>query len=195
MPKRFFLCVGFFSLLLFSSVVAVEPVGYFTSEVDLSKKFIEYVCSENVSIRFASHRLSDVEVIRSLVEAHRRGVSVEVLVDSVSVTTKTPLKLLEDSGIKVFVWKGLEVEKKGPKKHMHHTFCVFGQSKLWTGSYSFSLKRLFAHEENAIVLENKKVASDFLKEFQKMVNRESVPFVFSSIHKEDKKGFCSEKNF
>lgn len=174
MSKNLFLSVfcfsAFFMGLTFGS--AIEPVVYFTSETDLSKKFIEQIKSESKKIRMATERLSDVEVIKALVAAHKRGVSVEVIVDPITVTSRSPLSLLVSGGISVFVWKPdvepLKKKKNEPARRMHHVFCVFGSNISWTGSYSFSLKRLFAHRENALVLQDEKVSSAFISEFEKM---------------------------
>ncbi len=170
MRKIFFIyfCLCSFGFCLPFYGTAIDPVVYFTSESDLSKKFIEYVQKETDSIKMASHRLSDLQVIRALIAAHKRGVSIEVLVDPVTVTIKTPIKLLVDQGIKVLVWKA-DGKKGSPAKHMHHTFCIFGKATCWTGSYTFSVKKVSHHQESSLVLQDTKTCADFLKEFDRMV--------------------------
>ena len=174
MSKNIFL--WFFCLLPFSEAISlessIEPSVYFSSEIDLSKKFIELIKNEPAKIRMATERLSDVEVVQALIAAHKRGVSVEVIVDPVTVTSRSPLALLVEERIPVFVWKPDETfsktKKNETKRRMHQVFCVFGSSLSWTGSYSFSLKRLFSHRESALVLQDEKVSAAFISEFERM---------------------------
>jgi phosphatidylserine/phosphatidylglycerophosphate/cardiolipin synthase-like enzyme len=154
------------------ALLALAPVLHLTDETDLTEKFVDLVERETVSIRMASHRLSDVTVVKSLVEAHKKGVSVEVIVDPITITAKSPVRLLAKEGVPVFVFKG--GKKKG---QMHHGFCLFGEAVSWSGSYSFSLKRLFSHRESALVLEEKRIADDFLREFEKMKKDHAEPFL------------------
>lgn len=154
----------------------MESNVYFSEQVDLSEKFIEHVQAETDSIRMASHRLSDVKVIEALIQARSRGVDVMVIVDPVTVTRKSPLTLLLDADIPVYVWNYAALEKKADvSKHMHHSFCLFGKSLVWTGSFSFSLKRLFSHRESACVFSNTKIAGSFLREFNDIKTACSVP--------------------
>ena len=165
-------------ILLFLELRAEEPSLYFTSQVDVAEKFIEKVKAEKKSIRMASHRLSELEVIRSLIEAHKRDVSVEVIVDSLSVTKQTPLTLLVKEGISVFVWRSESFPKKKGEspRRMYHGFCVFGSDTSWTGSYSFSLKSRFHHFEQALLVQDEKISKGFLQEFEEIKKNHTMPF-------------------
>ncbi len=165
-------------VLVFCAAEAQEPSLYLTSQVDVAEKFIERVRGEKKSIRMASHRLSELDVIKALIEAHQKGVSVEVIVDSVSVTKQTPLTLLAKEGIPVFVWQSESFPKKKNEapRRMHHGFCVFGSDLSWTGSYSFSLKSRFHHFEQALVLQDEKISKGFLEEFEEIKKKHTTPF-------------------
>ncbi|MES2198877.1 MAG: phospholipase D-like domain-containing protein [Chlamydiota bacterium] len=167
------IALWFFVLCAFGSLYAKEPTVYFTGETDLAKKCIEYIQRESTSIRIASHRLSNVQVIMALLQAHKRGVFVEVVVDAETVTKHSRLQLLAAEGVAVSIWKA--GNKK--KDHMHHSFCVFGKELTWVGSYSFSLQKKFSHKENAVVLEDETMAQSFLKEFDAV--KMSCPLSFS----------------
>ena len=173
----------FISFVSTSFPSSVEPLVHFSSEVDLSKKFIELIENEPKKIRMATERLSDLEVIQALVKAHKRGVFVEVMVDPITLTRRSPLSLLLDEGVSVFVWKADEemskAKKNESKKRMHHAFGVFGSVTSWVGTYSFSLKRLFSHRESALVLRDEKVASAYILEFERMKATAAVLFLTS----------------
>ena len=148
---------------------AKEPEVYFSATTDLAKKYMEYVGQEEQSIRVVSYRLSDVKIITSLIQAHRRGVSVEVIVDPKSLTKHSKLRLLVEEGGEVFVWKG--------KDRMHHAFCLFGQDLVWTGSYTFSLQTRFQHREGAVILSDLKSGKKFFEEFARIKRENTVPFL------------------
>lgn len=173
-----YICLFIVALVTFLKIDADESYLYFTSEVDVAKKFIERVGEEKQSIKLAAHRLSQVEVIESLIEAHRRNVLVEVIVDSVTITKNTPLSLLVKEGISVFVWNQESFPKKKNQSpgRLHHSFCVFGLKNSWTGSYSFSLKSKFHHFENALFVSNEKVAKAFSQEFEEIKKNHTMPF-------------------
>ncbi len=162
-----------FILCAVGSLYAKEPAIYFTREVDLAKKCIEYIEKESTSIRIASHRLSNAQVVLALLQAHKRGVFIEVVVDAETVTKHSRLQLLANEGVSVLVWKS-EAKKKD---HMHHSFCVFGKNLTWTGSFSFSLQKKFTHKESAIVVEDEEIAQSFLKEFDAVKMSSVLPFL------------------
>lgn len=152
---------------------AKDPSVYFTTDTDLAKKCIEYIQKEQESIRIASHRLSNTQVISALLQAFRRGVLVEVVVDAETVTKHSRLQLLANEGATVLIWKS-EAKKKD---HMHHSFCLFGKELTWTGSYSFSLQKKFNHKENVTVFSDEKISKSFLKEFDAVKKGNTVSFL------------------
>jgi phosphatidylserine/phosphatidylglycerophosphate/cardiolipin synthase-like enzyme len=149
-------------LVICSQGFAIDQV-YFSEKTDLSEKFIEQIGQETQSIKLATHRLSDVKVIQALIEAFRRGVDVQIIVDSVTVSKKTPLTLLTNAGMEVFIWKNDSSRKK--RGSLHHSFALFGSTKVWTGTVSFSVKRLFCHKESALIFSDEKGFQEFLQEF------------------------------
>jgi hypothetical protein len=194
--NRLLLVLCFLATEIMASSPAKGASIYFSEEVDLTEKFLHYVALETQSIQMAAHRLSEVKVIEALIKAHRRGVFVEVLVDPVTVTRKTPLMLLLEADIPVHVWRPKEPQKtlakegkkKSPVKRMHHYFCLFGKETVWTGSFSFSVKKLFSHRESALILVDEKTFCGFAKEFQQMKKDSSTSL---RIFMAEKKGESS----
>ncbi len=178
-------------LCVFSQGVAEEPCLYLTSQEDVAERFIERVQEEKERICLASHKLTHVGIVNALIEAHRRNVLVEVIVDSASVFKSSPIHRLIKEGIFVCVlqspslpvplpprYPGIPpgVAKPTPRfqKRMNHTFCVFGSDLSWTGSYAFIAKSKFAHFENALLLKDEKIAKEFLEEFDRMKKKHVI---------------------
>ena len=177
-----FFFISCFCLFLGANPLVVSgteaPVLYLSLQDDLGRQFIKRVNKERRQIKIATHRLSDPMIIRALIEAHRRSVLVEVLVDPVTVTKNSPLKRLVEEGISVFVWQaeGLPLKKGVKVRRLQHAFCVFGEDVSWTGSYSFSLKRKCQPIENAVLLYDEAIAKGFLQEFERLRQKHSLPF-------------------
>ena len=182
MKKRVFFFVLFLCFASFGFLEAEEPVLYLTSKEDVSLKFIEKVKKESQCIRMASHRLSDPAVVQALMEAHQRKVSVELIVDSTSLTKNTPLKRLLEEGVPVFVWQTEKLPKKKSEapRRLRHAFCVFGADQCWIGSYSFSLKRRFRPFESVLLLQDEKIAKELLMEFEE-IKKEYTISLFSYL--------------
>lgn len=172
-----FLCALAFLFSCISPALSGETSLYLTSKEDVSSRFIEKIGREMKTIRMVSHRLSDPAIIQSFIEAHKKKVSVELIVDSVSLTKNTPLKRLVEEGIPVFIWQADKVPKKKSEalRRLKHSFCVFGVDKCWLGSYSFSLKRKYRPFESVLFLEDEKAAKALLEEFEEMKKEYTVP--------------------
>jgi phosphatidylserine/phosphatidylglycerophosphate/cardiolipin synthase-like enzyme len=156
-------------LLSTVALYAKLPEVYFSATTDLSKKCIEYIRQEDSSIRIVSHRLSDPKVITALLQARRKGVSIEVIVDPKTLTKRSRLRLLAEEGGGVFVWSG--------KDRMHHAFCLFGQDTLWTGSYTFSVSNRYQHREGAILIFDENAGKNFFEEFEIIKKDYTIPFL------------------
>lgn len=166
-----------------------EPCLYLTSREDVAEKFIEKVREEKERICLVTPRLSQLDVVDALIEAYRRNVQVEVIVDSFFISMSSPLHRLIREGIAVWVWQprlfppkcppslpGPYPKKKVriPQKRMNHSFCVFGSDECWTGSYAFSVKSKFPPLENAVLFRSEKLAKEFLEEFGRMKKKHVV---------------------
>lgn len=172
--KWCFVCFLFLSAL--SSSEEKKCLLYFTGQEDVSLRFVEKIQKETKAIRMAAHRLSQKEIIQALVEAHRRNVWIEVIVDAVSVTKHSLLKELLKEGIPVFVWNAKKSAPGGDKaKSLGHRFCVFGQESAWAGSYDFSIKSSSSPLEEALWIEDEEIAKSFLDRFAQLKQSHAVP--------------------
>ncbi len=171
---RFF----FFFLVSVQAFYASDTRLYFSSQESLKDKFLENVRNEKVGIRIVTQRISDKEVVDAILEAHQRKILVQVIVDSIALTKNSPLYLLAEKGVEVFIWKDRRegAFKKRNAKRMKHNFCLFGADISWIGSYSFFIKGHGRHAEEALCLEDKKVSKIFFEEFESMKIRSCQPF-------------------
>ena len=190
--KRF-LCGWIAALLIFSpsapyAVETIQSVGsckvLFSPDDRVADALISLIASEKKSIKAAVYCLMHKGIADALIEAHKRGVPVEVIVDPYSVKARSPLKRMHLAKLPVFVWNppetirqtkgGKEVKERKPL--MHDKFCVLGDSCVWTGSFNFTFEATRRNRENVVVLENRQVAARYLAEFERLKAQGCTPY-------------------
>jgi phosphatidylserine/phosphatidylglycerophosphate/cardiolipin synthase-like enzyme len=148
----------------------------FSPDDKVAEALITMIKREDKSIKAAIYALMHRDIAKALIDAQKRGVRVEVIVDPFSVKSRSPLKKMVAANLPLFVWnppvqervtaKGRKIKRKLPL--MHDKFCIFGDRKVWTGSFNFTFEAATSNRENVIILENTGVAARYLEEFEKI---------------------------
>lgn len=158
-------------------VRSAETSLYLSSKEDIAQKFIERIQGERERVCLATKRLAHGGILEALIDAHRRNVLVEIIVDSTSVSGNSSLHRLIKEGIAVWVWRSPELPRlKRGSQRMNHSFCLFGSTFSWTGSYGFGMKSKIAHLESALLFKDEQVVKELLDEFEKMKGKHSIYF-------------------
>jgi phosphatidylserine/phosphatidylglycerophosphate/cardiolipin synthase-like enzyme len=160
---------------LWGSAVTSHATVYFSPEDQLDKRLIEQIEKETKSIHACIYTFTHRNIANALVEAKKRGVDVEVIVDRFSVKIKAPLERLVEAGIPVFVWDPDRNKRKTAHRPlMHNKFCVF-TDKVWTGSFNFTYEASRIHQENAVVLQEAALVSAYKGQFHTIKLRSCIP--------------------
>jgi phosphatidylserine/phosphatidylglycerophosphate/cardiolipin synthase-like enzyme len=119
------------------------------------------------SIYAAFYKLELKEVSDALLEAHKRGVKVKIFTDDItSWGEKSRLDSLN---------KFLPVKTdKDPASFMHHKFCVIDEKIVWTGSFNPTYSGSCRENNNVVVIMSSLVAAQFIKEFERLWEKESL---------------------
>jgi len=157
-------------------VAECEPIAnyqvLFSPDEAVAEELISLIDKETKSIKAAVYTLMHRGIAKALVNAHKRGVHVEVIVDPHSVRARSPVKKMGSSSLPVFVWNPDISKEQGEKQArvplMHDKFCVFGNNRVWTGSFNFTFQASNYNRENVLILENAQVAQRYLEEFEKV---------------------------
>jgi len=179
-----------FSALLFFFSIALsareEPhsslcESYFSPEDNVASRLIELIKAEKKSIKIAIYSLRHRGIVNALIEAKKRGIVVEMIVDPISVKGRSPLKRLSQEGVAIFVWNAQQVEgqfshKSKKRELMHHKFCLFHEELVWTGSFNFTYEADRSNHENAVVLHDEEGARKFVKEFEHLKKGTCLPY-------------------
>lgn len=168
--KRYFLAIiiGLFCNLT-SANITLE--SYFTSHTDLRKKLIELITQEQKSIKIAIYYLSDPSIIKALVEAKKKNIELEIIIDK-HCLTKSNIKNLQriiNADIPIYLYETLTLEKITPL--MHNKYCIFECNHdncpwLWSGSFNFTYTAQRYNQENALLTNDNKTIEHFRFNFE-----------------------------
>ena len=158
---------------------------YFSPQDKVDARLIALIESEKTEIRAAVYCLTHRGIIKSLIDARKRGVNVELIVDPFTIKAKAPLRRMAQAGIAIYVWDPkpivqVDIKEKSKKKErrplMHNKFCVFGQNTVWTGSFNFTSEASHANQENVVVLKDADAAKRYVDEFERVKDEGCSPF-------------------
>lgn len=185
-----------FSAHLVGASAKIQPQSvqaFFSPSDRLADRLCDLIDMEEKSIHVAIYCLTHRDVANALIEAKKRGVDVQVIVDPFSVKIRSPLKKMIDENIPVYVWdpqmkKRITKDRKFSNRHlMHDKFCVFNGEIVWTGSFNFTYDAHYQHQENAVVLESDALAKAYEEEFEYMKSHGCRKYEeFTAIHPKKK---------
>ena len=140
------------TLLFISAYLCAAEVQTFISPSEnVEKALITAIESEKKSVKVAIYTFTNKRIAKALVEAKKRGVDVQVLVDPFSVKIASAVNVLLDGDVPVRVYKPEGKNCWSPI--LHHKFCLFEESQgVWTGSYNFTYKAESSNSENAVLI-------------------------------------------
>ena len=160
--------------ILFAQEMLVSGPGrikraLFTPTDDIRTVLIGLLRSEKKHISIAIFMLTDPDIAQAVIQAHQRGVEVEVVADrSCAQTQWSKLKPLAEAGIPIYIWpQALDATRA----IMHNKCIIFactldGRTLLWTGSYNFTKAASQINQENALILEDDELALTYLAQFE-----------------------------
>lgn len=173
--KKFFLC-----FLLLPFVLLAEQADckvFFSPKDQLADRLIEMIEREQKTIKVAIYSMTHLGIAKALIEAKKRGVAIEVLVDPFSVKNRSSMTRLIEAKVPLFVWdQGVRMAEGRRKGLMHDKFCIFGDHLVWTGSFNFTNDADLKHQENAVAIDSREVAQKYLVQFDHMKLYESRPY-------------------
>ncbi len=153
---------------------------YFSPKDQVADRLVELIAKEKESIRIAIYCLTHRGIATALIQAKKRGVSVEMIVDPFSVKVRTPLARLAKAGIPIYVWDPIQTPEEQAKRPrsplMHDKFCIFGKKNVWTGSFNFTNEAHRANQENVVILDEVNVVAAFQEQFNRIKKEGCRPY-------------------
>ena len=137
-------------------------------------------------IKAALFRLTDNDITQAIIDAHKRGVLVEIVVDSgaLNIDQYSKISVLESYSIPIFVYQSVDLLKNKLKKKtkikkyqsiMHHKTFIFsdtiGGSVIVCGSLNPTYAAFHGNEEMVIIRNNSIFFEKWNKHFEKLKKR------------------------
>ena len=138
-----------------------DPASPFSSQITggVDGPLSDAIDSARLSIDVAIYSLSLDSIRYALINAHKRGVQVRMVMESDNMKDSDPRALI-DAGISIV----------GDKRRglMHDKFMVVDRREVWTGSMNYTNSGGYEDNNNLIRINSDKVATDYTKEFEEM---------------------------
>jgi phosphatidylserine/phosphatidylglycerophosphate/cardiolipin synthase-like enzyme len=115
--------------------------------------------SARLSVDVAVYSLSLNSIRNALINAHKRGVRVRVVMESDNLDRSDPQRI-KDAGLPI-----LGDRQQGL---MHNKFVVIDGYEVWLGSMNFTDSGGYTDNNNLVRIQSKKVAENYTKEFEEM---------------------------
>ena len=112
-----------------------------------------------LSIDVAAYSISLNSVRFALINAHKRGVQVRMVMESTNMDRSDPQALIE---------AGIPIVGDNMDGLMHNKFMVIDKSEVWLGSMNFTDSGTYDDNNNMMRIHSTKIAEDYSVEFKEM---------------------------
>lgn len=155
LPAGFGVRGSWFELYFTDPTSPLSPQG--TGGVD--GPLVDAIDKARLSIDAAAYSLSLNSVRFALINAHRRGVQVRVVMESTNMDRSDPQALIE---------AGIPVIGDNMDGLMHDKFMVIDKSEIWLGSMNFTDSGAYDDNNHLMRIHSTKLAENYSLEFKEM---------------------------
>jgi phosphatidylserine/phosphatidylglycerophosphate/cardiolipin synthase-like enzyme len=153
----------------------------FSPDDDIAHELLTLINHEKKAIRVAIFTFTDKRIAQALIDAHARGVCVEVVADTAYLRDQySKIPLLQQHNIPVFTYnphyKSARSKKKEQLGIMHHKFIIFEQNNanetvIVFGSYNLTRSANLYNQEHLVISNNQEVIMPFKHQFELLKKR------------------------
>jgi phosphatidylserine/phosphatidylglycerophosphate/cardiolipin synthase-like enzyme len=148
-------------LLLPVSSWAIDAQVAFSPDRGATALVIKTIGEAKHSIRVAAYSFTSKPLAEALLEAHKRGIDVEVVVDKSQATARyTAATFLANQGVPVRIDYRYAI--------MHDKFIVVDGEAVEEGSFNYTAAAESRNAENVLVLHDTNVAAKYSKEWERL---------------------------
>ena len=150
---------SWFELYMTNPDSPLSPQG--TGGVD--GPIVESIDAARLSVDVAAYSITLNSVRNALLNAHDRGVTVRIVMESTNMDTSDVQRLLE---------AGVPIVGDNRQGLMHDKFMVIDRSEVWLGSMNFTDSGTYDDNNNMIRIRSNRIAENYLVEFDEMFERD-----------------------
>ncbi|PIQ22873.1 MAG: endonuclease [Cytophagales bacterium CG18_big_fil_WC_8_21_14_2_50_42_9] len=152
---------------LFKTNSKVLNKAYFSPGDACLNAIISSINGAQSIIKICVFTISDDRITRAILQVHRRGIKIKILTDNEKLHDK-------GSDIRELAQAGVPVRIDNTSNHMHHKFALLDNQTVLTGSYNWTRSAAQYNHENLIISDDKTLAQDFGREFDRLWNEMTV---------------------
>jgi len=148
----------------------------FSPDDDVCAHLLELINKEQQSIKMTIYLLTDEQIMQALINAHKRGIAIEIIVDPKHMYDRSSrIYQLCQQGMCVFVFNP-KYSDLGGTGLMHNKFVIFGAehtttSAVWTGSFNFTKAAREWNQEHIVIVRGTNALSKFTQQFERLKQR------------------------
>lgn len=175
MLKGRVLQIFLYTFLFLVRSFAVSEV-FFAPDDKPGDKLIKRIDAAKNEIKAAVYMLTDSRIVKALINANNRGVSVQVITDKISsVGEFGKVSMLAENGVPVWIFEAPNTGPKNKKFYnadsiMHNKFAVI-DNFLWTGSFNWTRSANNKNQENVILTNDTGIVESYKNHFEVLKTR------------------------
>ena len=147
-----------------SSSFKVESA--FSPNAGAEELVLKVISGAQKSIRLAAYSFTSPKIVRALLEAHKRGVDVRIVVDDSNAKTKSG-----QAALNLVVTAGISTRINGKYAIHHDKYVIADGRHLQTGSFNYSQAAAKSNSENVLVVWHRPtLAKTYLQHWQDRFN-------------------------
>ena len=139
-----------------------DPYGKSKNLITPDKAFINALRNSEESVFGAFYDISSEKISDEFIAAHKRGINVKIVTEKDNYSGKALTSLIE---------AGIPVVKDNNAGFMHNKFAVIDKKSVFTGSYNLTENGTARNNNNAILIQSRKLAAIYLDEFNEMFHQ------------------------
>jgi phosphatidylserine/phosphatidylglycerophosphate/cardiolipin synthase-like enzyme len=141
--------------------------SYFSPEDKPSRRIEQLLGQAQDSIYFLVYSFTLDDLADEMIHKARRGVTVSGVFDKGQSRSNagTEYDRLRSAGV--------DVRLDGNKNKMHHKVIIIDEQVVITGSYNFSVNADRINDENLLVIHNRDIAQEYIREFERVYSHSS----------------------
>lgn len=134
-----------------------------TYEGGMDVPLVAAIDQARLSLDVAAYSMSLRSVRDALARAHRRGVTVRMVMESDNMDRAVPQYLMDE---------GIEIVGDRRESLMHNKFIIIDRSEVWMGSANFTTSGFYEENNSLVRIRSQKIVENYLKEFNEMFDED-----------------------
>jgi len=123
------------------------------------ERIVSLLNSAQKSIYMAMYELDLPDVVKSLIDAKKRGVKVEVVMDD---------RMKDKWAAKKLISEGIPIVFDNREPYMHNKFIIIDSAVVITGSANLKESCIYRNDNNVVIIYSRLIAENYIKEFEEM---------------------------